>query len=282
MLIFCYASSSRGNLYRVVSDSFRTQLLIECGLPMKDIRKCLGTQMNKIDGVLLSHEHKDHSKAIHEFLKVGIDIYTSKGTLTAIGAEKSAYSHCVKSQELITVGDIEVVPFEINHDAAEPLGFMLRDDKDIVMFATDTYNVEYKLNGATKLMIECNYSYEIIDKKVAAGTLNKKRAERLVRSHFSFENLKNWLKRNDLTGLKEIYLLHLSKTNANPVQFRKEIEELTGVPTIIADENILKTKNYYISTSTWEYVPISSDMGDLCSKSFRETFEGELDDEEDF
>lgn len=273
MLVFCYASSSRGNLYRVVSDSFRTQLLIECGLPIKDIRKCLGTQMNKIDGVLISHEHKDHSKAARDFLKVGIDIYTSKGTLTAIGAEKSAYSHCVKSREVINVGDITILPFKTNHDAVEPLGFILRDDNDIVMFATDTYNMEYTSNGITKLMIECNHSYEIIDRKVAAGTLNKKQAERLVRSHFSLENLKNWLKRNDLTRLKEIYLLHLSKTNANPVQFRKEIEELTGVPTYIADENILKTGNYYSTSGTWELIPKVSDTGRFFDKSFREVFE---------
>lgn len=273
MLIFCYASSSLGNLYRVVSDSFRTQLLIECGLPMKDIRKCLGTQMNKIDGVLLSHEHKDHSRAIHEFLKMGIDIYTGKGTLTAIEAEKSPYVHSVKSQEVINVGDITILPFKTNHDAVEPLGFILRDDNDIVMFATDTYNMEYTSNGITKLMIECNHSYEIIDKKVAAGTLNKKQAERLVRSHFSLENLKNWLKRDDLTRLKEIYLLHLSKTNANPVQFRKEIEELTGVPTTIADENILKTGNYYSTSNTWELTPKSSDLYGFFDKSFREAFE---------
>ncbi len=282
MLIFCYASSSLGNLYRVVSDSFRTQLLIECGLPIKDIRKCLGTQMNKIDGVLVSHEHKDHSKAIHEFLKVGIDIYTSKGTLTAIRAEKSPYIHFCESGKVINIGDITVLPFKTNHDATEPLGFVLRDTEDIVLFATDTYNIEYFINGVTKLMIECNHSYEIIDKKVAAGTLDKKRAERLIRSHFSFENLKNWLKRNDLTGLKEIYLLHLSKTNANPVQFRKEIEELTGVPTYIADENILKTGNYYRTSASWELVPKTSDMGRFFGKSFRETFKGELDDEEDF
>ena len=273
MLVFCYASSSRGNLYRVISDSFRTQLLIECGLPMKDIRKVLGTQITKIDGVLISHEHKDHSKAIHEFLKAGIDIYTSKGTLTASGAERSAYSRCIKSQDIICIDDIEVFPFEINHDAAEPLGFMLRDNNDIVMFATDTYNIEYKINGATKLMIECNHSYEIIDKKVAAGTLDKKRAERLVRSHFSLENLKKWLKMNDLTSLKEIFLLHLSKTNADPIQFQKEIEELTGVPTYIADENILKTGNYFSTTATWELIPKSSDLCGFFDKSLREAFE---------
>ena len=229
--------------------------------------------MNKIDGVLLSHEHKDHSRAIHEFLKMGIDIYTSKGTATAIGAEKSPYVHSVKSQEVINVGDITILPFKTNHDAVEPLGFILRDDNDIVMFATDTYNMEYTSNGITKLMIECNHSYEIIDKKVAAGTLNKKQAERLVRSHFSFENLKNWLKRNDLTRLKEIYLLHLSKTNADPVQFKKEIEELTGVPTYIADENILKTGNYYSTSNTWELIPKVSDTGRFFDKSFREAFE---------
>ena len=240
---------------------------------MKDIRKCLGTNMTKIDGVFISHEHKDHSKAIHEFLKLGIDIYTSKGTLTASGVERSAYSHCIKSQEVITIGDITVLPFEINHDATEPLGFMLRDENDIVMFATDTYNVEYKINKATKLMIECNHSYEIIDKKVAAGTLDKKQAERLVRSHFSFENLKKWLKMNDLTGLKEIFLLHLSKTNADPIRFQKEIEELTGVPTYIADENILKTGNYFSTTATWELIPKSSDLCGFFDKSFREAFE---------
>lgn len=280
MFIYCYASSSKGNLYRVESD--RTQLLIECGLPIKDIRKCLGTNMTKINGVLLSHEHKDHSKAAHELLKVGIDIYTSKGTATAIGAEKSPYIHFCESGKVINIGDITVLPFKTNHDAAEPLGFILRDTEDIVLFATDTYNIEYFINGVTKLMIECNHSYEIIDEKVANGTLDRQRAKRLVHSHFALENLKKWLASNNLTRLKEIYLLHLSKNNADPEKYKQELEKLTGVPVCIADENILKTRNYYITTGTWEYVPISSDMGDLCSKSFRETFKGALDDEEDF
>ena len=141
MFIYCYASSSRGNFYRVESEVSALSFLIECGLPMKDIRKVSRhANMNQIDGVLISHEHKDHSRATHEFLKLGIDIYTSKGTLIAIGAEKSAYSHCIKSQEVISIGDITILPFEINHDAAEPVGFILRDNNDIVMFATDTYN----------------------------------------------------------------------------------------------------------------------------------------------
>lgn len=270
MQIYCYASSSRGNLYQVESN--RTKLLIECGLSIKDIRKCLGSNMTKIDGVLLSHEHKDHSKAIYELLKIGIDIYTSRGTALAIGAEKSPYVHFCESGKVININGINVLPFKTNHDASEPLGFVLQDKEDVVLFATDTYNIEYLINGITKLMIECNHSYKIIDDKTVNGSLNKEQAKRLVKSHFSLENLKKWLNMNDLTRLKEIYLLHLSKTNGNPKQFRDEIEELTGVPVYIADENILKTGNYYQTSATWELIPKSSDVGEFWNKSFKEVF----------
>lgn len=282
MFIYCYASGSAGNLYRISSYNYRTNLLIECGLKMKDIRRILGLSLNEIDAVLLTHEHMDHSKSINEILRMGIDVYTSKGTAVATKIDKNNYVHFCKNEKVFNIGDITILPFKVSHDASEPLGFILRDNKDIVLFATDTYNLEYTVNNITKLMIECNHSYKIIDDKTVNGSLNKEQAKRLVKSHFSLENLKKWLNMNDLTRLKEIYLLHLSKTNANPVQFRKEIEELTGVPTYIADENILKTGNYYSTSGTWELIPKVSDTGRFFDKSFREVFNSTLDDEEDF
>lgn len=109
------------------------------------------------------------------------------------------------------IGDITILPFKTNHDAIEPLGFVLRDNKDILMFATDTYNIEFNVHRISQLMIECNHSYEILDEKLKNGQIDKSRYNRLVKSHFSLENLKTWLSKNDLTCLKEIYLLHLSK-----------------------------------------------------------------------
>lgn len=87
MFISCYASGSAGNLYKIESN--KTTLLIECGLPMKDIRHCLGTTIDDVKAVLLTHEHKDHSRAIHEFLKLGIDIYTSKEQRFPVGRRKA-------------------------------------------------------------------------------------------------------------------------------------------------------------------------------------------------
>lgn len=167
MFISCYASGSAGNLYKIENN--KTTLLIECGLPMKDIRHCLGTTIDNVEAVLLTHEHKDHSKAIHEFLRLGIDIYTSKGTAIACGAEKSPYVHFIESEKVFFIGDITILPFKTNHDAIEPLGFVLRDNKDILMFATDTYNIEFNVHRISQLMIECNHSYEILDEKLKNG-----------------------------------------------------------------------------------------------------------------
>ena len=268
MFISCYASGSAGNLYKIESN--KTTLLIECGLPMKDIRHCLGTTIDDVKAVLLTHEHKDHSRAIHEFLKLGIDIYTSKGTAISCGAEKSPYVHFIESEKVFFIGDITIMPFKTNHDAIEPLGFVLRDNKDILMFATDTYNIEFNVHRVSQLMIECNHSYEILDEKLKNGQIDKSRYNRLVKSHFSLENLKTWLSKNDLTCLKEIYLLHLSKQNSSADEFRQEIEAITGIPVYIADENVIKTGNYIMPTNTWECVPKPSTRSNFFYKIFRE------------
>jgi Cft2 family RNA processing exonuclease len=87
MFISCYASGSAGNLYKIENN--KTTLLIECGLPMKDIRHCLGTTIDNVEAVLLTHEHKDHSKAIHEFLRLGIDnLYQQRNSDCLWGGEK--------------------------------------------------------------------------------------------------------------------------------------------------------------------------------------------------
>ena len=101
MFIYCYASGSAGNLYRISSYNYRTNLLIECGLKMKDIRRILGLSLNEIDAVLLTHEHMDHSKSINEILRMGIDVYTSKGTAVATKIDKNNYVHFVRMKKFL-------------------------------------------------------------------------------------------------------------------------------------------------------------------------------------
>src|SRR5690625_5728947 len=77
-------------------------------------------------------------------------------------------------------------------------------------------------------MIECNYSLTILNSNIAAGLTPRFMKRRLIKSHFSLENVVQFLKANDLSKVEEIHLLHLSDTNSNEKEFKAVIQELTG------------------------------------------------------
>jgi len=150
--ITALASGSTGNCYHVTDG--KTRLLLECGIPYKRIQQGLNFQVSGVAGCLVTHEHKDHCKAVMDVLKAGIDVYLSYGTATAIYAGGHRLN-IVKALEQFTVGTWTVLPFDTQHDAAEPLGFLLANqDGDKLLFATDTFYIKHRFNGLTHIMVE--------------------------------------------------------------------------------------------------------------------------------
>lgn len=220
------ASGSSGNCYRV-SDG-RTPLLLECGIPLKEIQKGLDFKTSEIKGCLITHEHKDHCKAVKEVMKAGIDCYISQGAVEALGLSGHRL-HIIQARQQFQLGSWAVLPFETQHDAAEPLGFLLANqDGDKLLYATDTYYIRYKFHGLTHIMVECNYAADILKTNVKAGLVEPALKSRILKSHFSLENVKEFLKANDLSKVQEIWLLHLSDGNSDAERFKREIQELTG------------------------------------------------------
>ncbi|NJP37898.1 MBL fold metallo-hydrolase [Alkalicoccus luteus] len=220
------ATGSKGNCYHITDGS--TALLLEAGIPYKEIRRKLNFQTTKIKGCLISHEHQDHCKAVTDVAKAGINIYMSQGTADALGATGHRIKP-VKAKQQYQIGTWTILPFDVEHDVSEPYGFLLASSNGAkVLFATDTYYIRYKFKGLTHLLLECNYSLEILNENIATGRVHRGMKKRLIRSHFSLENVKEFLKANDLTQLQEIWLLHLSDSNSNEAAFKKEIQELTG------------------------------------------------------
>src|SRR5690554_6482342 len=103
------ASSSSGNCYRI-SDG-HTSLLLECGISIQRIRERLGCKLSDIDGCLLTHEHKDHSKAVEDVSRPGIDVYMSAGTKEAKGLQAHRIS-VVRAREQFAVNTFTILPFE--------------------------------------------------------------------------------------------------------------------------------------------------------------------------
>lgn len=220
------ATGSTGNCYHI-SDS-RTSLLIECGISFKDIQRGLNFKTSEIEAVLVSHDHKDHCKAVQDVANRGLDICMSEGTKAALGIEHHRLK-TMKNKEAIQIGSWKVLGFDLQHDAAEPFGFLIESEGgERILFASDTYYIKYKFTGITHLLIECNYSLEIINQKLADGSIPLFLAERIMNSHFSLENLLVFLKANDLSRVREIHLLHLSDSNSNEEEFKKAVQAATG------------------------------------------------------
>ncbi len=230
-----YASGSTGNCYRITDG--RTPLLLECGISINDILRNLKFGVSSLAGCLLSHGHSDHSRAVKDLMKFGVDIYLSQGTadeISGLGPWRHRIN-IIKARQQFRIGTWTILPFETQHDAAEPLGFLLANQAgEKLLYATDTYFIRYRFNGLNVIAVECNYSLDILRANVEAGLVEPALKTRILKSHFSLENVKKFLLANDLSKVEAIFLLHLSDGNSDAERFKREVMELTGKPTYIA------------------------------------------------
>jgi len=176
----------------------------------------------------------DHSKAVKDIMRAGIDCYMSQGTAEALGVSGHRIN-IIKAKQQFRIGTWTVLPFETQHDAAEPLGFLLANqDGEKCLYLSDTMYCKYRFHGLTHVAIECNYSLDILRANVEAGMVEPALKNRILKSHFSLENVKKFLLANDLSKVEAIFLLHLSDGNSDAERFKREVMELTGKPTYIA------------------------------------------------
>jgi phosphoribosyl 1,2-cyclic phosphodiesterase len=221
-LIKVFGSSSKGNCYHVSGNS---PLLLDAGLPFKEIQRKLNFQTSNIAGTLITHQHMDHCKAVKDLIKAGVDCYMNEATKTALGVS----GHRVKviaPMEQFKINEWAILPFSLEHDV-DNLGYLLSNGTEKILYITDTSFCRFKFIGVTRLLIEANYSYEILKQHIENGQTAGNES-RLINTHFALEDVKDFLMANDLSKLKEIILIHLSDGNSDADLFKREIAELTG------------------------------------------------------
>lgn len=228
-------SSSSGNSY--VIQSAREALVLEAGIDFQEVQRALGWNVSKVAACLITHEHKDHAARAHEFLQARIRVFTSAGTISKIqrAGAFDPYLRAVKASEPFTAGRFQIIPFETKHDSEEPLGFYIyHPEMGTLLFATDTYYLPHTFTGLNNIMIECNYSQEMLEDNIEAGKLPKLVRNRIVQSHMSLDNCMRTLIANDLTQVNNIVLIHLSECNSDPQDFQRRVREATGKTVHIA------------------------------------------------
>jgi phosphoribosyl 1,2-cyclic phosphodiesterase len=234
MELIVIGSSSSGNCYILQGNN--TSLIIEAGIKFQEVQKALNFDLSKIVGCLISHGHGDHSKYTKNFIKAGINIYSSK----ECGEQIKIINHprfniLDKKQE---IGEFLVMPFELIHDV-KCLGFYIyHAEMGYLCFITDTNYSPFKFTNLNHIMIECNYNQELLNENRRQGKNHYVVYKRTEQSHISQQTCENFLKSNDLTDVNNIILIHLSSSNIDANEVKKDIIKLTGKNCQVAVPNL--------------------------------------------
>jgi phosphoribosyl 1,2-cyclic phosphodiesterase len=223
-------SGSGGNATFVKTEQVR--LLIDAGMSRKEISKRLesiGEDPDGIDAVFVTHEHNDHAAGVKTLVKdLPAQVYMTCGTSRSLQTEAyelngSSIIH-IKAGEAFTVGDAEIVPFRVPHDAAEPVAFSIVSSGVKVTQLTDIGHmpddVADKLRGSHMLILESNHDLEMLRVGPYPWILKQRLMGRY--GHLSNTAACRFL-RDQYDGMAEhVVLAHISSKNNHPQIARHE------------------------------------------------------------
>ncbi len=210
-------SSSKGNCALLVSNG--RGLLIDCGVSRAQIVAAVeaaGLTMEAIDGLLLTHEHSDHIKALPMLLKHGCpQIYATGGTLNA--AEAAGIDH---RGAPFDIGAFHIIPITTCHDCTDPCGYRIEVEGKALAVVTDTGRItpaiQQQLLGCTLIMLESNYDPDLLENGPYPAALKRRIAS--AHGHLSNNDCAAVLALMALQGdMKTAVLAHLSDHNNTPL-----------------------------------------------------------------
>ena len=229
MNLYVLGSSSSGNCYLLYNE--RSILIIEAGVPFKELNKLHLFDLKKVAGCIITHEHGDHASRVKEYQEKGIKCYASSGTISKLNEN-------VKNISLFNSEDFEVFHFPVDHDASDPVGFYIKSGEETILFATDTYVLRYNFKELTSILIECNYSMDILNENLKNGKLSASRRDRTILSHMELNVCLDTIKSNDIKNVNKIVLLHLSDLNSDEELFVRTMEENLKIKTYAAKKDL--------------------------------------------
>lgn len=225
MLCHVISTGSRANTYILTAGA--DSLVLDAGVSIKAAADRFA-KAGKLWACLVTHEHADHMRAWRDYAMRGIPVVMSAGTFEHTSDDETVLPVIAKARELLTFGPWQVLPFETQHDAVEPFGYLIRylPTGETILYATDTYYIRYRFPGVHYWIIECNYCDELLEEET-----NQVLRKRLNQSHMSLSRLCACLIANDLKFARKILLVHLSDQRSKEAEMVEKVACVTGVDT---------------------------------------------------
>lgn len=213
-------SGSKGNALLVESGSTRT--LLDCGFGPREMAtrlERLGVAPETVTDVLITHEHADHvGGATRCAARFGWTIHASHGTAAAAGSLVDVAVRRFDSHNTFAIGDIEVHPYPVPHDAREPTQFVFSDGASKLGVLTDagmvTPHIVAMLAECAALVLECNHDAAML----AGGRYPPPLKQRIAGNFGHLENVMAAELLGKVAGphLRHVIAAHLSEENNTP------------------------------------------------------------------
>ena len=241
-------SGSEGNalLISVTSGITETTVMLDCGFGLREAESRLShlhIDPKQLSGIIVTHEHQDHVGGVFRLARRHkIPVWMTHGTLESVRDESDGVTvHICRDIEPFVIGDLEIQPYTVPHDAREPVQYTATDGIRKLGVQTDvghsTPHLMKALNGCDALVLEFNHDTEMLSQSVYPPWLKARIGGQL--GHLSNQQSTEILQGLDRSRLQRVIAAHLSQKNNSPDKVRSLIQGVlagSDVEVVIADQ----------------------------------------------
>ena len=228
MKLKCLGSGSSGNCYLLSTET--ETLILDCGIPIIEIKKGLNFDLSKVVGCVVTHSHKDHSLSAKDFENMGIPVfkpYENKEPISLNG-----WNGTIQAFDL-TDKDRKFMHTNADGSECPCYGFLItHHELGRMLYITDTELVKWRFKDIDHILISCNYQKKYIDDE------NLAKRNHVFRGHMELETVKEFIKASNSDSLQNIILCHLSSENINPLEALEEVKTVVKCPVYLAKKGM--------------------------------------------
>lgn len=216
MKLKCIATGSTGNCYTLTSDSGET-LILDCGIPIKEIKKGLDWNIKDVVGVLCTHKHLDHSKSLDNFKKMSIPVFAPYQR----NYNKKNYGGFTIYPFLLQTLDGNWTHTDANGEPCPIFGFLItHEEMGRMLYITDCELIKWKFRDINHILLGVNYDKDLVDKD------NDPKTRHVFRGHLSIDTACDFVKANYSDILQNVIMCHLSSENSDRDSFIEKMKKV--------------------------------------------------------